>query len=69
MRPSHHGRGHARPLLEAVLALARQQPGSTGIALNTEDPRNIPLYERFGFRVHFERHAGGVRTWGMFRGT
>jgi GNAT superfamily N-acetyltransferase len=49
VRRSHAGRGLARPLLEAVHALADADPNSVGVTLSTENPDNVPLYEHFGY--------------------
>lgn len=68
VRRSHQGRGLARPLLEAVHGLADAEPSSSGVTLTTEDRRNLPLYERFGYeRVGHEVVAPGLETWGFFR--
>jgi len=62
------GRGLARPLLEAVHAISRADPASTGVALETEDPANVPFYEHFGYRlVGHQRVGDGVESWGFFR--
>ncbi len=68
VRPSHAGRGLARPLLEAVIGLAEADPGSAGVSLTTEVPRNVDLYRHFGFDLVGEADvAPGLHTWGMFR--
>jgi len=62
------GRGLARPLLERVQALSLADRTSTGVALETEDRRNVGFYEHFGYRqVGHERVADGVESWGFFR--
>ena len=67
VRPAHMGRGHARPLLEAVIRLAQDDPGSAGVSLTTEMSRNVDLYRHFGFDVVGEVDvAAGLHTWGMF---
>ena len=68
VRRSHAGRGLARPLLEAVRSMSEADPTSTGVALETEDPRNLPFYEHFGYRrVGHREIAPGVESWGFFR--
>jgi GNAT superfamily N-acetyltransferase len=68
VRRSHMGRGLARPLLDAVIDLAAADPGSSGVSLTTELPRNVELYRHFGFDVVGEADvAPGLHTWGMFR--
>jgi GNAT superfamily N-acetyltransferase len=77
-RPHHHlnmigvrrlsaGTGLARPLLDAVARLSREHDGSAGVSLTTEVPRNVPLYEHFGYRVQGHvRVAPALETWGMW---
>lgn len=68
VRPTHKGRGLARPLLEAVRALAAADPGSSGVSLTTENPVNVELYRHFGFEVVAEAApAPDLKTWGMFQ--
>lgn len=67
IRTGHQGRGIARPLLEAVRALAEAEPGSSGVSLTTEVPRNVELYKHFGFEVIATAAVDpAVETWGMF---
>jgi ribosomal protein S18 acetylase RimI-like enzyme len=47
----HQGAGHGRRLLDGVKELARRHPGSTGVALDTENPDNVALYTSMGFRL------------------
>jgi hypothetical protein len=77
-RPHHHlnmigvrqanlGSGLARPLLDAVAAISRDDPGSCGVSLTTEVPRNVKLYQHFGYRVTGNaRVSPDLETWGMF---
>jgi GNAT superfamily N-acetyltransferase len=68
VRRSYAGRGLARPLLEAVHALSREDPGSRGVTLTTEDPRNVPLYRHFGYEIiGHARVTDALETWGFFR--
>ena len=67
VRPAHMGKGLARPLIDAVIALAQADPHSAGVSLTTEMPRNVDLYRHFGFEVVGEVDvAPGLHTWGMF---
>jgi GNAT superfamily N-acetyltransferase len=66
--PRYQGRGLARPLLERVHAHSREYPGSRGVTLTTEDPKNVAFYQYFGYRVVGRAPiAPGVDTWGFFR--
>ena len=66
--PGFSGRGLAGALLEEVQALSRADPHSTGVFLETEDPRNVSFYEHCGYRLtgHAEI-GGGLESWGFFR--
>lgn len=68
VRRAAHGKGHGRKLLEHVHALSREDPASSGVTLNTEDEANVPLYERFGYKlVGRVEVAPGLTSWGFFR--
>lgn len=65
--PSVQGTGMAKLLLDAVHEISRLDPLSTGVALTTELPQNVELYEYFGYlstgKVEFE----AMTSWGFFR--
>ena len=68
VRRSHAGRGLARPLLEAVHALADADPNSAGVTLSTENPANIALYQHFGYAVQgHARLSDTFESWVLFR--
>lgn len=68
VRRSHHGKGLARQLLDAVHAMSRRDPVSHGVTLSTEDSRNVLLYEHFGYKViGHARLDAQLNTWGFFR--
>lgn len=68
VRPSHAGRGLARRLLDHVHDLADRDAGSCGTTLSTEAPRNVTLYERFGYqRRGHARVSPELETWSFFR--
>ena len=68
VRRRHQGRGLARRLLERVEQISRGRPDSAGVTLSTEDPRNLPLYEHFGYRITgHARVAPELESWGFFR--
>jgi GNAT superfamily N-acetyltransferase len=68
VRRSHAGHGLARPLLEAVHALADADPGSAGVTLSTENAKNLGLYAHFGYAVRgHARVADALETWVLFR--
>jgi len=68
VHPEHRGTGQARRLLESVQGISRGVPASRGVSLTTEDPRNVPIYQRCGYAVQAEAQiAPGLPTWSMFR--
>jgi ribosomal protein S18 acetylase RimI-like enzyme len=68
VRRTHAGRGLGRRLMDAVHQLSGADPASCGVTLSTEDPLDVPLYERFGYRVlGHARVSEGLETWGFFR--
>ena len=67
VRPSHQGRGLARPILEAIEQLSADDAGSAGVSLTTERAGNVQLYERFGYQVTGHgRVSPDLESWGMF---
>jgi GNAT superfamily N-acetyltransferase len=70
VRPSHAGRGLARPLMSAAHALAATDTASEGVSLCTETRQNVSLYEHFGYRlVGSAQVTEELETWSMFRET
>jgi len=67
VRRAAAGRGLARGLLDAVHARSERDPRSRGVALTTEDPVNVPLYEHFGYRILGRAEIGPLTTWIFFR--
>lgn len=49
VEPEHHGRGIGSQLLQRVILQACAQ--GVPCYLETENPRNVPLYQRHGFRL------------------
>ena len=67
VHPQAQGQGYGKSLLAEVHARVEAHPTSHGTALDTENPRNVPLYEHFGYRVTHRIAAGPLTIWGMFR--
>jgi GNAT superfamily N-acetyltransferase len=68
VRRAHAGRGTGRLLLDAVHAHSRGLADSRGVALSTENPSNVPLYEHVGYRqIGHVRVTPELETWGMWR--
>jgi GNAT superfamily N-acetyltransferase len=67
VRPSTRGQGLGRLLLEDLHAACESHPRSTGVALDTSNPRNLSFYERFGYHLVASLQIGGLQAWCMFR--
>lgn len=68
VRRDRAGRGIGRRLLDAVHAMSRAEAASSGVALSTEDPANLALYEHVGYRrLGHTRVAPGLETWTLWR--
>jgi GNAT superfamily N-acetyltransferase len=65
--PRHQGKGYAGQLIRPILALA--DAGGIPCYLETQNPRNVPIYERFGFDLLREVVLPGtdVRHFAMLR--
>jgi hypothetical protein len=69
-RRARAGTGLARPLLDEVARLSRDDSGSSGVSLTTEVEKNVTLYEHFGYRVvGHARVSPDMETWGMYLAT
>ena len=67
--PGHQGQGYARLIISYIHEAVDNDPESTGICLNTENPKNVPLYRHLGYEVIGEADVGPLHTWSMFRPT
>ena len=67
VHPEARGIGCARALLDYVHALSQSDATSMGVALDTQTPSNVALYEHFGYRQTAETKVGDVPTWCMYR--
>ncbi len=65
--PDQQGRGVGGSLMQPGLAAADASHAS--VFLLTNEPRNLPFYERFGFRIDAEEETpqGGPTSWAMTR--
>ncbi len=61
------GRGLGRRMLDEILARVDHDATAMGIGLDTENPVNVRLYERFGFSVTARAAVSGVDVACMFR--
>ena len=68
VRGAARGEGLGRTLLEAVHALSKATPSSTGVTLSTELESNVRLYEHFGYQVIGSASVeSALTTHAMFR--
>ncbi len=68
VRSAHAGQGVGRRLLGAVHRVSAEDSESRGVTLTTEDPANLPLYQRFGYRILGHVEIGtDLESWGLFR--
>ena len=66
-RPDTQGTGAGGALLNAVSQIASGDSASTGVGLDTENPRNVGLYEHFGYQIIARDKIDGIDIWCMFR--
>jgi len=68
VRRGAKGSGRARVLLDYVHDMAAADGTVEGVALSTENPANVPLYEHFGYRVTgHTRVSPDLSTWALYR--
>ena len=68
VRRAAKGKGLGRRLIEHVHLMSREDAGSEGVTLTTEDEANVPLYRHFGYEIVGHATVGwGLNTWGFFR--
>ena len=65
--PGQQGYGIGRALLEATHLISQDHPTSTGVYLNTENPRNVAFYQHMGYRITHQESLGNTRVWCFFR--
>lgn len=61
------GRGVGRMLLDALIDEVLRHPTSRGIALDTENPANVPLYRHWGFTLCGRFDAAGMDVAVLYR--
>ena len=68
VRRSHTGRGLARRLLDTLHEGCDSDPGSCGVALNTQHPNEVPFYQHFGYRIIGQAPVlDNLQIWCMFK--
>ncbi len=67
VHPDGQGKGYGRRLLDTVQELSESHPTSTGVALDTETPLNVQIYQRCGYQLLEELPLDAVKIYTMFR--
>ncbi len=67
VHPNFQKQGYARILLDALHALSEAHPRSTGVYLETVNPRNVSLYQHFGYQLIAEVNIKRMKTFSLFR--
>jgi GNAT superfamily N-acetyltransferase len=68
VRRSMHGTKLGRKLLDEVQEISRKTPGSRGVSLTTELPRNVEVYQHIGYEITgYVRVTPDMETWALFR--
>jgi ribosomal protein S18 acetylase RimI-like enzyme len=67
VHPHFQGKGYARALLDALHARSEAHPLSTGVYLETANPRNVPFYQYFGYDLKSQVNIKGVENFILFR--
>jgi GNAT superfamily N-acetyltransferase len=65
--PAAQGTGAGGALLDALHKISEADSTSTGVALDTQNPKNVTLYEKYGYEVSGHEHMEEVPCWFMFR--
>ncbi len=65
VEPEYQGQGLGSAILRHVTARADEE--KAGCFLETASPQNVPLYQRFGFRVTDKKEIIGLPAWFMWR--
>ncbi|MCQ6560546.1 GNAT family N-acetyltransferase [Paenibacillus mendelii] len=63
--PETQGRGIGRLLLDHLLKSTHEDRRSRGVALDTENVRNVAFYQKFGFVLGSETKSGDLRVFCM----
>ncbi|GGE68502.1 GNAT family N-acetyltransferase [Priestia taiwanensis] len=67
VNPNEQGKGIGRNLLEVIHRMVDEDSTAAGIGLDTENLRNVSLYEKFGYEVVGEDKLGDITIYSMFR--
>ncbi|RJP30784.1 MAG: GNAT family N-acetyltransferase [Actinobacteria bacterium] len=66
VHPGHQGEGAGKALMRAVQAVVEEDPGISGIYLNTGSAKNQAFYESLGYGTLRIADLGAVKVYHMF---
>ncbi|WP_331709831.1 GNAT family N-acetyltransferase [Paenibacillus riograndensis] len=66
VKPEAQGKGVGTALLKHLLETVNTDKQSQGLALDTENKRNIALYQNFGFTLSKDTQVGQIPVYCMF---
>ena len=64
---SQQGQGHARELLDEIHARVESHPSAVGIALDTANSVNMPIYQHFGYKLVCVDEEDILTVWTMLK--
>lgn len=67
VHPEFQRQGYARTLLDALHAGSEAHPRSTGVYLETANPKNVEFYQYLGYHLLAQVAIRGVKNYIMFR--
>lgn len=65
--PKSQGQGVGKALIEKLHKISEESTPSCGVALDTENERNLDFYGRLGYSVSTITDLDEVKVWSMFR--
>lgn len=65
--PAIQGQGVGKALIEKLHKISEESTASCGIALDTENDRNLDFYRHLGYSVSTITDLDEVKIWSMFR--
>lgn len=65
--PAFQKKGYAKVLMNNIHAMVDQDPRVAGIGLDTENPVNVDIYQKFGYKLVKKEEVEGVLIYSMFR--
>lgn len=65
--PEAQGKGFGRKLFLHIHTLSNRHSNSIGVALDTENSRNVPIYQHLGYKTTANTYIDDMQVWCMFR--